>query len=43
MMNMVMQVIQQDPSLPVEKASEMVADARRAALAMFPTKCWPSA
>ncbi|WP_263350894.1 hypothetical protein [Acidicapsa acidisoli] len=38
MMNMVMQVIQQDRSLAVEQASEMVADARRAALAMFPDK-----
>jgi hypothetical protein len=38
MMHMVMQVIQQDRSLPVEQASEMVADARRAALAMFPEK-----
>jgi hypothetical protein len=38
MMNMVMQVILQDRSLPVEQASEMVADARRAALAMFPDK-----
>jgi hypothetical protein len=38
MMNMVMQVIQQDRRLPVEAASEMVADARRAALAMFPEK-----
>jgi hypothetical protein len=38
MMNMVMHVIQQDRSLPVEQASEMVADARRAALAMFPDK-----
>jgi hypothetical protein len=38
MMNMVMQVIQQDRSLPVEEASEMVADVRRAALAMFPDK-----
>jgi hypothetical protein len=38
MMNMVMQVIQQDRSLPVEQASEMCADARRAALAMFPDK-----
>lgn len=38
MMNMVMQVIQQDRALPVEEASEMVADARRAALAMFPDK-----
>ena len=38
MMNMVMQVIQQDRALPVEQASEMVADARRAALTMFPDK-----
>jgi hypothetical protein len=38
MMSMVMQVIQQDRSLAVEQASEMVADARRAALAMFPDK-----
>lgn len=38
MMNMVMQVIQQDATLPVEQASEMCADARRAALAMFPDK-----
>jgi hypothetical protein len=38
MMNMVMQVIQQDYSLPVEQASAMVADARRAALTMFPDK-----
>jgi hypothetical protein len=38
MMNMVMQVIQQDRSLPVEQASAMVADARRAALSMFPDK-----
>jgi len=38
MVNMVMQVIQQDRSMPVEQASEMVADARRAALAMFPDK-----
>jgi hypothetical protein len=37
-MHMVMQVIQQDRSMPVEQASEMVADARRAALAMFPDK-----
>lgn len=38
MMNMVMLVIQQDASLPVEQASEMCADARKAALAMFPDK-----
>ena len=38
MMNMVMQVIQQDSNLAVEQASAMVADARRAALTMFPDK-----
>jgi hypothetical protein len=38
MMNMVMQVIAQDQSISVDEASEMVADARRAALAMFPDK-----
>jgi hypothetical protein len=38
MMNMVMQVIAQDSTLSVEEASEMVADARKAALAMFPDK-----
>ncbi|MGA8727309.1 MAG: hypothetical protein WB608_01055 [Terracidiphilus sp.] len=36
--NMVMQVIIQDPNLSVEEASEMVADTRRVALAMFPDK-----
>ena len=38
MMSMVMQVIAQDSSLSVEEASEMVADSRKAALAMFPDK-----
>ena len=38
MMNMVMQVIAQDPSLSIEDASQMIADSRRAALAMFPGK-----
>ena len=38
MMNMVMQVIAQDSTLTVDEASEMVADTRRAALAMFPDK-----
>ncbi len=38
MMNMVMSVISQDVNMTVEEASEMVADARRAALAMFPDK-----
>jgi hypothetical protein len=38
MMSMVMSVISQDPNLTVEEASEMVANARRAALIMFPDK-----
>jgi hypothetical protein len=38
MMNMVIQVIAQDPSLTVDQASLMVADTRKAALAMFPGK-----
>jgi len=38
MMNMVMAVIAQDGSLTVDEASQMVADSRRAALAMFPDK-----
>jgi len=38
MMSMVMSVISQDPELTVEEASEMAANARRAALAMFPDK-----
>ena len=38
MMNMVMQVIAQDPSLTVDDASQMIADSRKAALAMFPGK-----
>jgi len=38
MMNMVMSVISQDPDLTVEEASEMAANAKRAALAMFPDK-----
>ena len=36
--NMVMQVIWQDPNLTVDEAAAMVADTRRAALAMFPDK-----
>jgi hypothetical protein len=36
--SMVTQVIAQDLTLTVEEASEMVADTRRAALAMFPDK-----
>ena len=38
MMNMVMSVIAQDSTLTYEAASEMIADSRRAALAMFPDK-----
>ncbi len=38
MMNMVMSVIGQDPELTVEEASELAANAKRAALAMFPDK-----
>lgn len=36
--NMVMQVIAQDPTVTVDQASEMVADTRRVALSMFPDK-----
>ena len=38
MMNMVMQTIAQDGSLTVDEASQMVADTKTAALAMFPGK-----
>ena len=38
MMNMVMQVIAQDPTLTIDDASQMIADSRKAALAMFPGK-----
>lgn len=38
MMSMVMSVISQDPDLTVEEASEMCANTKRAALAMFPDK-----
>ena len=38
MMNMVMQVIAQDGSLSVDDASQMIADSKKAALAMFPDK-----
>ncbi len=38
MMNMVMQVIAQDSSLTVDDAAQMIADSRKAALAMFPGK-----
>jgi excinuclease UvrABC helicase subunit UvrB len=38
MMDMVMSVIGQDATLTIDEAAEMVADSRRAALAMFPDK-----
>lgn len=38
MMHMVMQVIAQDATLSIDEASQMIADSRRAALAMFPGK-----
>jgi hypothetical protein len=38
MMSMVMNVISQDEKMPVEEASELIASARKAALAMFPGK-----
>jgi shikimate 5-dehydrogenase len=38
MVNMVMQVIAQDGSVSVDDASQMIADTRRAALALFPEK-----
>lgn len=38
MMDMVMSVISQDDKLTVEQAAELVADSKKAALAMFPDK-----
>ncbi len=38
MMDMVTSVIAQDDSLSYEDAAEMIADSKRAALAMFPDK-----
>jgi hypothetical protein len=38
MMNMVLSVISQDPELTVEEAAELAANAKKAALAMFPDK-----
>ncbi len=38
MISMVMSVISQDPDLTLEEAAEMAANARRAALSMFPDK-----
>ena len=38
MMNLVMQTIAQDESLSIDEAAQMIADSRKAALAMFPGK-----
>jgi hypothetical protein len=38
MMNLVLQTIAQDHTLTIDDASQMIADARTAALAMFPGK-----
>ena len=38
MMNLVMQTVAQDGSLTIDEASQMIADARTAALSMFPGK-----
>jgi hypothetical protein len=38
MMNLVMQTVAQDASLTIDEASQMIADARSAALDMFPGK-----
>lgn len=38
MMDMIMSVISQDSTLTVDQAAEMVADSKKAALAMFPDK-----
>ena len=38
MMNLVLQTIAQDASLSIDEASQMIADARTAALSMFPGK-----
>jgi len=38
MISMVSSVISQDPNLTLEEASELAANAKRAALAMFPDK-----
>ena len=38
MMSMVMSVISQDADISVEEAAELAANAKRAALAMFPDK-----
>jgi hypothetical protein len=38
MMNLVLQTVAQDSTLSIDEASQMIADARSAALSMFPGK-----
>ena len=38
MMGLVMQTIAQDSSLTIDEAAQMIADSKKAALAMFPDK-----
>lgn len=38
MMGLVMQTIAQDGSLSIDEAAQMIADSKKAALAMFPDK-----
>ena len=38
MMTLVMQTIAQDTSLTIDEAAQMIADSKKAALAMFPDK-----
>lgn len=38
MMNLVLQTIAQDGSLTIDEAAQMIADSKKAALAMFPDK-----
>jgi hypothetical protein len=38
MMNLVLQTVAQDNSLTIDEASQMIADAKTAALSMFPGK-----
>ena len=38
MMSLVMQTIAQDSSLTIDEAAQMIADSKKAALAMFPDK-----
>jgi hypothetical protein len=38
MMDLIMSAISQDPNLTVDQASELIANSKKAALAMFPDK-----